>query len=370
MARYIHHNLRVEVLVYTQEARQYSVPRSDDPRVPPRVQTIWTEEGTVPSETVSLPMNLLPFVHPSRHLVSCSVDCRHLATKPMLVHTVRGTKSLYTVLRIVRRGGAELRRYVYQKHKGDLTPVPVAEKQRWTDAKSAHRFDVASLDGACQLELHVPVHLDGMIDCFNIHRMGFFLHKHELFPHVPRPALAFETTAVACHVQVAFYDMAEILVCQYHARGTLALEPPAATASAAPSPPPSSVATAVQDLQVFKATFTSIADVVPWSKLHAPGIICLSVFADDNPSTSLFHVVCLHAGATDALALTARWVPGLLEYALAPQTLERRPLKGWLTLTHATTPPQLQLVFQHLTHLDRFAARLVSSTGLSTMPTT
>ncbi|CAK4257842.1 unnamed protein product [Aphanomyces euteiches] len=366
MAHYIRRHLRVQLQVHSQEAQQHSIPRSDDPRVPPRVETLWIEHGPMASETVVIPTEmLLPFQHPRRNLVTLNADCKTLSTPPMLVHAVNGTRRLYSVIRLVQLHGddedtsKELRRFIYHPQMGDLKAVPLLEKHQW--AREGHpRFDVVSMDGACQLELNVPAHVEATVDCYHIQRIEIAFHKFELFPLTYHRSLAGD-----CNLQMTFYDAKNKCVGYIHASGSLGLEP---SSFSTPQPTAASGRTAIEALQVYslRPSVKSMRPAHLGKLLRHPGMVVFSIHSN---SSVILHSLCLHNGTTTSQALKANWDPGCLEYALAPQTLDRRLLKGWLSLAFdadAAAVTEMNVAFQYVPpeRLQRYAARFVSACGL------
>ncbi|ETV89290.1 hypothetical protein, variant [Aphanomyces astaci] len=374
MSRYIHRHVHIQVQVHAQEMQSHSIPRSDDPRVPPRVETVWIEHGAIPSESMSLPPVVTSVLHhPRRDVVTLQVDCRPMAPPPMLVHTVHGPKCLYSVIRVLVTPSStsdaprELRRYVYHKHNGDLSVVSVADKRKWSvHGRSPFRYDVLSIDGSCQMELHVPAHLDAMVDCYHIQHVGVLLSKSELFPLPPPRALT--DLSPALHIHLTFFDLTHAnLLCRLHAIGSIVEE-----AVPLPSQPTRNPRTAAETLQVFTATVDAASMKHPPPSdlrmtLTRPGIMCLNVSSGRQRA---FRSVALHGGtSTSSSSLSVAWVPGVLEYALSPQTLTRRNLKGSITLSFDPTsgaPVSVRLMLQYLEpgRRQQYAVAWRSSTGL------
>jgi hypothetical protein len=120
----------------------------------------------------------------------------------MLLNTTNGARSLYTVLSLQIKG-KPLRHYVYSKRFGELEAVAPLDKLAWTHGGSLQRFDVVSKDKSCQLELTLPLHVDGMVDCFHIQRISLILHKYELFPSMPFAALPPDNSSSSTmHIEV------------------------------------------------------------------------------------------------------------------------------------------------------------------------
>ncbi|RHY93691.1 hypothetical protein DYB35_000852 [Aphanomyces astaci] len=309
----------------------------------------------------------------------------------MLVHTVHGPKCLYSVIRVLLTPSStsdaprELRRYVYHKHNGDLSVVSVADKRKWSvhgcvvhsyddgtqrlvfpSRRSPFRYDVLSIDGSCQVELHVPAHLDAMVDCYHIQHVGVLLSKSELFPLPPPRALT--DLSPALHIHLTFFDLTHAnLLCRLHAIGSIVEE-----AVPLPSQPTRNPRTAAETLQVFTATVDAASMKHPPPSdlrmtLTRPGIVCLNVSSGRQRA---FRSVALHDGtSTSSSSLSVAWVPGVLEYALSPHTLTRRNLKGSITLSFDPTsgaPVSVRLMLQYLEpgRRQQYAVAWRSSTGL------
>ncbi|ETW08656.1 hypothetical protein H310_01189 [Aphanomyces invadans] len=325
---------------------------------------------------MTLPPVQTDVVHlPQRHIVSLRVDCQSMAPPPMLVHTTHGSQSLYSVIRVLMAspsaadGVRELRRYVYHKRVGDMAVVDVPNKRTWSERgyePSSHeacimltltrgspfRYDVVASDGSCQMELSVPSHVDAMVDCYHVQRVGVFLHKSQLFPW---PERALTSPRPLVHIHLTFFNLAaDRVVCRLHGTGLLVEE----EASVPPSTVvvrPSTAHTAIEMLQVFTASVDAVSLASTPSDLRSalarPGVVCLHACAPRTPR--IMHTVALHGGTaslTSKSSLVVPWVPGVLEYALTPQTATRRALKGALTLTfHPTNGTRLRLYVGHVT---------------------
>ncbi|CAK4204734.1 unnamed protein product [Aphanomyces euteiches] len=216
------------------------------------------------------------------------------------------------------------------------------------------------MDGACQLELNVPAHVEATVDCYHIQRIEIAFHKFELFPLTYHRSLAGD-----CNLQMTFYDAKNKCVGYIHASGSLGLEP---SSFSTPQPTAASGRTAIEALQVYslRPSVKSMRPAHLGKLLRHPGMVVFSIHSN---SSVILHSLCLHNGTTTSQALKANWDPGCLEYALAPQTLDRRLLKGWLSLAFdadAAAVTEMNVAFQYVPpeRLQRYAARFVSACGL------
>ncbi|EQC34178.1 hypothetical protein SDRG_08385 [Saprolegnia diclina VS20] len=343
-----------------QEAQSHAIRRSDDVRVPPRVETSWVELGPIEPERSLHGMSTPCYAGAS--MVVLTFDCRRVQPAPMLLHTTSHARALYSTLSLSVKGRS-LRQHLYHKTIGDLTTVSVANKHAMTKMGDVYQCDVASTDKSCQLQLGLPSRLDGMVDCFHIERVTFFLHKHELFPSVPR---SIEASSDVVRAELAFYDIRQ-RVCQLQVTlpCRLVLETPS------PSLPATrSVGTDTEPFEIRTFSSLSPAIVSDIAALDAPGFVSF-VLRTPCRQTSYYHAVVGHGGGqrkTGATKLvSALWVPGVLTFAMHPGSTTRRVLKGRLTCEYSSetgTLQSLQIVAQHLrpARLERYAATLTSYT--------
>ncbi|KDO33200.1 hypothetical protein SPRG_02012 [Saprolegnia parasitica CBS 223.65] len=344
-----------------QEAQSHAIRRSDDARVPPRVETSWVELGPIAPER-SLHRMTTP-CYAGASMIVLTFDCRHVQPAPMLLHTTSHARALYSSLSLSVQGRS-LRQHVYHKTMGDLTTVSVADKHAMTTAGDVYQCDVASTDKSIQLQLGLPSRLDGMVDCFHIERVTFFLHKHELFPSVHRSVEASSDVVLA---ELAFFDVRQ-RTCQLRVTVPcrLALEAPAA-----PSPATRSAGTDTESFEIRTFSSLSPTPVSNVAALDTPGLVSL-VLRTSRRRKSYYHAVFGHGGGqrrTGATKLiSASWVPGVLTYAMHPGSTTRRVLKGRFTCEYASETgalASLQIIAQHLRpeRLERYAATLTSYTA-------
>ncbi|OQR94501.1 hypothetical protein ACHHYP_01230 [Achlya hypogyna] len=363
LGHWVQRNVRLTINTQVQEAQSLAVQRSPDARVPPRVETIQKELGPIEAErsvhrlTATTPL----FTATQQAVLVLSFDCTSADTKPLLVHTSQRARTLYTTLTLTIFDRT-LRRHVYHKASGDLATVPVAEKQAWTNAGATLRCDVASNDKSCQVQLGLPARLDGKIDCYHIERVDFTLHKRELYPVFSLPL---EPSLPTCWIHLQFHDLARAQCLARVSAPCHALLEMAASRTDDTNHP--ARRTAVEQLEVatFRSTQpTSLPDI---SSLAKPGMISM-VISGPERHQAFYHTAFGHSGATrksdSAHVLAATWVPGVLEFAMYPDTLNRRVLKGIFTLEFAVSGALTSLVVlaQHLSprRLLRYNARVAS----------
>ncbi|KAE9281618.1 hypothetical protein PR003_g27628 [Phytophthora rubi] len=165
--------LRVEFQAYYQVLETHNIPRSSDPRVPPRVVSLWTERGQVDGGSVTLKPNELPSVHKDGVTIRFVSDLNAAGKRPMLSNVVQRNRRIYTMVTVKllrsnsageNRGSATgdglvLRSYSYLKEFGEWKTPTLPEKRMLAAASvgSRHgRFDLGSQDGSVILELEVP----------------------------------------------------------------------------------------------------------------------------------------------------------------------------------------------------------------------
>uniref|UniRef100_H3GDK9 F-box domain-containing protein n=1 Tax=Phytophthora ramorum TaxID=164328 RepID=H3GDK9_PHYRM len=176
--------LRVEFQAYYQELETRNIPRSSDPRVPPRVVSIWTERGQVADGSVTLQPVELPSVHKDGVTARFVGDVDDAAKRrPMLTNVVQRNRRIYTMVSIKLLqsgsdaednesgdgGGLVLRRYSYLKEFGEWKTPTLPEKRMLAAASIGSRrgrFDLCSQDGSAVLELDVPSGTDAQTDYY------------------------------------------------------------------------------------------------------------------------------------------------------------------------------------------------------------
>ncbi|KAL4106624.1 hypothetical protein PRIC1_004671 [Phytophthora ramorum] len=241
--------LRVEFQAYYQELETRNIPRSSDPRVPPRVVSIWTERGQVADGSVTLQPVELPSVHKDGVTARFVGDVDDAAKRrPMLTNVVQRNRRIYTMVSIKLLqsgsdaednesgdgGGLVLRRYSYLKEFGEWKTPTLPEKRMLAAASIGSRrgrFDLCSQDGSAVLELDVPSGTDAQTDYYLVKQAAISIHMQELLQlhfHSLRPIRSLPEPAQRelCNISIAFRSMAGDFVAGCCAPGYITVERP------------------------------------------------------------------------------------------------------------------------------------------------
>ncbi|POM78508.1 LOW QUALITY PROTEIN: Hypothetical protein PHPALM_3956 [Phytophthora palmivora] len=228
--------LRMEFQSYYQELETQNIPRSSDPRVPPRVVSIWTERGEVASGSVSLKPVELPSVHKDGVTAHFVADVNSAGKRPMLTNVVQRNRRIYTMITVklhsVHGGGVVLRNYSYLKEFGEWKTPTVSEKCMLASAcvgTQRGRFDLISQDGTVVLELEVPTGTDAQTDYYLVKQATVVIHMQELLQlhfHSLRPigSLPEPTRHEPCSISVSFRSMTGNLLSGCCVSGYVAVE--------------------------------------------------------------------------------------------------------------------------------------------------
>ncbi|OQS05100.1 hypothetical protein THRCLA_02717 [Thraustotheca clavata] len=361
MAKWIQKNVEIVIQVHVQEMQNQTIRRSVDMRVPPRVQSVWIERGTIESEESRHGVVGSFYVAPNQRLIHVEFDCSKSVPRPMALHTINLARTLYTTLSLMVCG-KEIRRHLYHKQIGDLEAINIADKYAWTQAGGVMRYDVANRDKTCQLKLGLPAHLDGMVDCYYIDMVACTLHKHELFPV---QYYNLDVSPMSTNIHLEFCNLTQdkcfvrkSIPCEFN------LEIPQSN-SMPPNQENPETRTGIENFEIarFKSTFQPILHDIAF--LSTPGRIAMTI---RHSGKDYYHAVMFHNGTRSSpsnnLTLEAFWVPGVLEYSMFPDTLDRRLLKGTFSCELAADGALISLVVlaQHLSiaRLQRYAARISS----------
>ncbi|RLN72880.1 hypothetical protein BBJ28_00024208 [Nothophytophthora sp. Chile5] len=382
LATWCFSRLRVEFQAYYQELDTLRIPRANDPRVPPRVVSFWTEKGKTQRR----------------------------------IYTVVTVKLLK---RDDNEGGQVLRQYSYLKEFGEWKTPTIPEKRRLAAASGGSRqarYDLVSQDGSIALELDVPAGTDAQTDYYLVKQTAVSLHMQELLQlhflslrpirSLPEPA-----RPEACTISVTFRTIGGKAISRCRVAGNIVVERQVgegAEVSASPSTDTEAAAAdgSVREQQQLLAdsararprqltgverfeVVTCRADCGQDSSgsgvklalpsepgyvwLEARGMNASTSSTSFNRSSLYFYAVALHHGAQqesergELRSLQCTWLPGVLESFPTPESRRRRCLKGSLRVVTESTSNTLQdlaLVAQRLpsARLERYAARIESYT--------
>ncbi|RLN88291.1 hypothetical protein BBJ28_00009171 [Nothophytophthora sp. Chile5] len=392
LAMWCFSRLRVEFQAYYQELDTLRIPRANDPRVPPRVISFWTEKGK-PTQ------------------------------RPMLTNVVQTQRRIYTVVTVKllerddNEGGRVLRQSSYLKEFGEWKTPTIPEKRRLAAASSGSRqarYDLVSQDGSIALELDVPAGTDAQTDYYLVKQTAVSLHMQELLQHhfqslrpirsLPEPA-----RPEACTISVTFRTIEGKAVSRCCVAGNVVVERQDGEGAEVSASPSTATEAAAADGSVREQQQQLLADPARASPRQLtgverfevvtcradcgqdssgngvklalpsdPGYVWLEVRGMDastsfNRSTLYFYAVALHHGAQqesergELRSLQCNWLPGVLESFPTPESRRRRCLKGSLRVVTESTINTLQdlaLVAQRLpsARLERYAARIESYT--------
>ncbi|KUF75742.1 hypothetical protein AM587_10010424 [Phytophthora nicotianae] len=394
--------LRVEFQAYYQVLETRNIPRSDDPRVPPRVVSVWTERGQVAGASMTLKPAELPGVHADGVTSRFSVYSSAMGNRPMLTNVVQTNRRIYTMVtvKLLRHGGSGdeenssadglvLRSFSYLKEFGEWKTPTLPEKRNLAAASiGSHRgrFDLTSQDGSVALELEVPTGTDAQTDYYLVKQATVSIHMQELLQlHFkslrPVKSLPEPSRREVCTISIAFRSMAGNLTTRCCLPGYIVVErqhdvsPTEDTARRDQS----RQQTGVEQFEVVTCRANCSSDQNIKVKLpDDPGYAWLGVrgineAASSSRSSLYFYAVALHYGARqvpgngDLQALQLNWLPGLLEFFPTLESRRRRCLKGNLRVVTSSNGGMLQeltLVAQRLStsRLERYAARIESYT--------
>ncbi|KAE8886510.1 hypothetical protein PF005_g10543 [Phytophthora fragariae] len=393
--------LRVEFQAYYQVLETHNIPRSSDPRVPPRVVSLWTERGQVDGGSVTLKPNELPSVHKDGVTIRFVSDLNAAGKRPMLSNVVQRNRRIYTMVTVKllrsnsageNRGSATgdglvLRSYSYLKEFGEWKTPTLPEKRMLAAASvgSRHgRFDLCSQDGSVILELEVPTGTDAQTDYFLVKQATVSIHMQELLQqhfHSLRPirSLPEPTRRESCSISITFRSMTGGLVAKCCTPGYITVEQQNGEDEAAQaSEDRPRQRTGIEKFEIVTCRTDSDSDrSVKIALPTDPGYAWIEVRGTDEgtPSRSsmYFYAVALHYGSrlvpgqSDSRVVQLNWLPGVLESFPTLESRHRRCLKGNLrmvTSSHAGTLQELTLVAQRLpaARLERYAARIESYT--------
>ncbi|KAF1314644.1 hypothetical protein FI667_g16520, partial [Globisporangium splendens] len=406
-------NLAIEFQAHYQELATQQIRRSriNDPRVPPRVVSFWSERGQVEGGAVTLRPRAFPTVHRDGICARFTVDGTS-AVMPMLTNVVQTSRRIYTIVKLKLRqqsaadndeeaSAAILRQYCYTKEFGEwVAPSPPAKKTY--DASGALcRYDLVTQDGSLALELDVPAGAgDSQVDYYLVKDAVVTIHMSELLQHFfakLRPSMplrnrtqaarnARELQPAACVISLQFRSLNGAQLQRYDLPATLVIEqqhiPSNDSAESGSSASAAATGTEHFDIITCKALVRpgapppamTVGELLsspkhkPKQLPTEPGYVWLRIW-DRESSRVYFHSAMLHQGASTRLGapatLHARWLPGVLESFPTLDSRQRRCLKGQLTVVASAPddePEQVVVVAQHLpaARLERYAATIES----------
>ncbi|KAL3658684.1 hypothetical protein V7S43_016320 [Phytophthora oleae] len=392
--------LRVEFQSYYQVLETHNIPRSNDPRVPPRVVSIWTERGQVDGGLMALSPVELPNVHKDGVTTRFVADVNTAGKWPMLTNVVQRNRRIYTMVtvKLLRTGDAEgvtgeglvLRSYSYLKDFGEWKTPTLPKKRILATASTGSRygrFDLVTQDGSVGLELEVPTGTDAQTDYYLVKQVAVSIHLQELLQlhfQSMRPIQPLPQPAVrqACVILIAFRSIAGDLVTRCCVPGFIVVErqgDEATPAEGSAEQDRPRQRTGVEKFEVMTCQADCSSDQSTKIALPSdPGYAWFEVRSRDEVdslkrSRLFFYAVALHYGARqvpergDLRALQFNWLPGTLESFPTIETRRRRCLKGNVRMVASSNAGKLQeltLVAQRLpaSRLGRYAARVESYT--------
>ncbi|KAG2777644.1 hypothetical protein Pcac1_g12006 [Phytophthora cactorum] len=390
--------LRVEFQAYFQVLETQNIPRSNDPRVPPRVVSIWTERGRVTGGVVTLKSVALPGVHADGVTARFVAESNAARNRPMLTNVVQTNRRIYTMVtvKLLRPGdngdednasgdGLVLRSYSYLKEFGEWKTPTLPEKRKLAAASiGSHcgRFDLISQDGSVALELEVPTGTDAQTDYYLVKQATVSIHMQELLQlhfRLLRPikSLPESSRREVCTISIAFRSMAGNLVTRCCVSGYIMVERQEGEDTADQNQ--SRQRTGVEKFEVV--TCRANCSSGQSTKVNLPGdpgygwleVRGINDAASSSRSCLYFYAVALHYGARrvsghgDMRVVQLNWLPSLLELFPTLESRRRRCLKGNLRVVTSSNGGMLQeltLVGQRLptARLERYAARVESYT--------
>ncbi|EEY67822.1 uncharacterized protein PITG_18210 [Phytophthora infestans T30-4] len=348
--------LRVEFQAYYQVLETQNIPRSNDPRVPPRVA----------GGAVSLKPVELPDVHANGLTAHFLAASNTAGNRPMLMNVVQTNRRIYTMItvKLLQSGDNQdrndtstelvLRSYSYLKEFGEWKTPTLPEKHKLAAANfGSHRgqFDLISQDGSVVLGLEVPRGTDAQMDYYLVKQATVSIHIQELLQVYfislrPIKSLPEPSHREACNISITLRSIAGKLVTRCCVPGYI-------------------TRTGIENFEVVNLpTDPGYA----WLEVRSMNEAALS-----RRSCLYYYAVALHHGAKkvpgsgDSRAMQFNWLPGLLESFPTLESRQRRCLKGnlrMMTSSNGSMLQELTLVAQRLptARLERYAARIESYT--------
>uniref|UniRef100_K3WFL9 F-box domain-containing protein n=1 Tax=Globisporangium ultimum (strain ATCC 200006 / CBS 805.95 / DAOM BR144) TaxID=431595 RepID=K3WFL9_GLOUD len=370
LAIWLFQHLEIEFQSHYQELATQQIRRSrvNDPRVPPRVVSFWSERGQVEGGTVALRPRVFPMVHRDGVCARFTVDGTS-AAMPMLTNVVQTSRRIYTIVNLKLRqqtaadndeeaSATILRQYCYTKEFGEWVAPPPPTKKAYDTSGALCRYDLVTQDGSLVLELDVPTGAgDSQVDYYLVKNAVVNIHMSELLQHFfarlrPPMPLRNRTQAVAPNAATGTEHF-DIVTCK-------ALVHPQS---------PAPTVTVGELLSSPKHKFEQLPT--------ESGYVWLRIW-DRESSRVYYHSVMLHQGSFIRLGasatLHARWLPGVLESFPTLDSRQRRCLKGQLTVVASAAGglDEVVLVAQYLppARLERYAASIESYTRMEAQTAT